>query len=96
MTGFRLLCCLCLLLFCCSFGFAATQQESLSPSISQLQQENSNLQRKLRRLESQVKAMREEMNTPDATQVFGGIGYIVGIFGVAGWIAARKKSGRKG
>ena len=90
MTGFRLFCCLCLLLLCSTFVFAEAQR----PTLAQLQQENSRLQRQVRRLEAQVEAMREELNAPDATQVIGGIGYIVGIFGVAGWIAARKKNGR--
>ena len=90
MTRFRLFCCLYLLLSCSTFVFAEAQH----PSMTQLQQENSTLQRKVRRLEAQVEAMREELNSPDSTQVIGGIGYIVGIFGVAGWIAARKKSGQ--
>lgn len=95
MTGFRLLCCLCLLIFCCSTGFALTDSTSTAPTIVQLQQENTALQRKLKRLESQVAALREELNSPDATQIGGGIGYIVGLFGVAAWLAARKKTGQE-
>ena len=90
MTGFRLFICLCLLLLSCTVSLAEGQQSTTE----QLQQENAALQRKVKRLEAQVAAMREEMNSPDATQVIGGIGYIVGIFGVAGWIATRKKNGQ--
>jgi len=62
---------------------------------SSLQQENQQLQRQVRRLEAQVAAMREEMNQPHASQVIGGIGYIVGVFGGVAWYAAaRKKGGR--
>jgi hypothetical protein len=96
MTGFRLLCCLCLVLLISTNGIAQPPTDSASATIDQLQQENTSLQLKVKRLERQVSAMREEMNTPDATQIIGGIGYIVGIFGVCGWIAARKKSGREG
>lgn len=94
MTCFRLFCCLCLFLLSCSVVFAATGQDSVASTIIQLQQENASLQRKVRRLEAEVTAMREELNTPHASQVFSGIGYIVGIFGIAGWIAARKQRGR--
>ena len=94
MTGFRLLCCLCLLLFSCSVVCAEAGDDSASPTSIQLQQEKVSLQRKVKRLEAQVAALREEVNSPDATQVFAGLGYVVGIFGVAAWIAARKQSGR--
>ena len=93
MTGFRLFCCFCLLLLSSSAAFAVTEPGA-PQTVAQLQQENASLQRQVKRLEAQVTAMREELNTPDATQIVGGIGYIVGIFGIAGWIAARKKSGR--
>ena len=66
-----------------------------SGSGAALQQENQQLQRKVRHLEAQVVAMREELNRPHASQVIGGIGYIVGIFGGVAWYAAgRKKGGR--
>jgi len=88
-TGFRLIC--CVLFLSCSVVHAG---EPAAADISQLQQENRQLQRQVRRLEVQVEALREELNAPNASQVIGGIGYIVGIFGVAGWIAARKKNGQ--
>ena len=96
MTGFRQICrCICLLLLgaILSAPVLAVEQTLLANKrIQQLEQENSTLQRKVRRLERQTKAMRDELNSPGAPQIIGGIGYIVGLFGVAGWIAARKKS----
>lgn len=96
MTSFRLICCLCtcLLLICCAVGFAELSEKTVPATVTQLQQDNASLQRQVKRLEAQVAAMRDEMNTPDATQIFAGIGYIVGIFGIAGWVAARKKNGQ--
>lgn len=94
MTGLKLLCGLLLLVNSWSVSFAAQQIEE-SPTVAQLQQENSLLQRKVKRLENQVTAMRDEMNSPDISQIFGGIGYIVGIFGVAGWVAVRQSAGRR-
>jgi len=75
-------------MLCCATVFAA---EDL-PDLPRLQQENHLLERKIKRLEAQVAAMRDELNRPDASQIGGGIGYIVGIFGVAAWVAARKKT----
>lgn len=85
----------CAVLLCCCFvGAVMAQAESTADSSLQL--ENQQLQRKVRRLEAQVAAMRDEMNRPHASQVIGGVGYIVGIFGGVAWYAAaRKKSGRR-
>ncbi len=96
MTRFRLACCLCLylLLICPSVGFAELSENTATAPSVQLQQENASLQRQVKRLETQVSALRDELNEPDSSQVFAGIGYIVGIFGVAAWVAARKKNGQ--
>jgi nickel transport protein len=96
MTSFRLTCCLCccLLLICGSVGFAEPSENIAPVTVTQLQQDNVFLQRQVNRLEAQVTAMRDEMNGSDASQIFAGIGYIVGIFGVAAWVAARKKNGQ--
>ncbi len=96
MTGFRQISqCVCLLLFAVSLSspvFATEQAPQVTKSIQQLEQENDALLRKVRRLERQTAAQREELSTPGASQIIGGLGYIVGLFGVAGWAAARKKS----
>lgn len=96
MTAFRHVCrCFCMLmlglLLFASLGFAAETVASKA-TVMQLQQENAALQRKIRRLESQSAALREELNSPGSAQIIGGIGYIVGLFGIAGWFAARNKS----
>lgn len=80
------------LLFYCLASPVLAQEEQIDSS---LQQENQLLQRRVRRLEAQVAAMRAELNQPHASQVIGGIGYIVGIFGGVAWyVAVRRKSGR--
>ena len=83
MAGISLLCGLFMLF--CSSSVSADQQ------VDELLLENAALQVQVKQLEAQVGALREELSQPDATQVLGGIGYIVGIFGVAGWVAAGKK-----
>ncbi|SHI79998.1 hypothetical protein SAMN02745165_00921 [Malonomonas rubra DSM 5091] len=82
-------------LFCLSLivvPFAAAESDQLVA----LQQENRLLQRQVKKLEAQVDAMREEMNQPGAERIISGLGYIVGVFGITGWVAAsRKKRGEK-
>lgn len=100
MIDFRQLCCqfsglLLLGLLFATPLFAAGQMAAPEPTVQQLQQENAGLQRKVLRLESQVAALRDELTSPGATQIVGGIGYIVGLFGVAGWLTARKKTGQE-
>ena len=98
MTSFRQFCCSCPLLFGLLLAAPACAADPQLPApemLVQLQQENTALQGKLRHLEHQVAALRDELNSPDATQILGGIGYIVGLFGVAAWLAARKKNRRE-
>ncbi|HEY5673737.1 MAG TPA: hypothetical protein VIR78_08535 [Malonomonas sp.] len=94
MTSFRQLSCCCALLVVLLAVpvFASEQPAAEHETFLQLQHDNVELQSKVRRLEQQVAALRDELNAPDATQVIGGIGYIVGLFGIAGWFAARKKA----
>ena len=95
MTSFRQICCLCPLLLgllLAAPAEAAGPQVSSAEALLMLQQENTALQGQVRRLEHQVAALRDELNSPDPTQIIGGVGYIVGLFGVAAWLASRKKN----
>ena len=99
MTRFQQTCCLCLLLLCLlptSVLYAVEPLATGAKTVLQLEQENAALQHKVRRLQRETAALRDELSAPDISQVFGGIGYIVGLFGIAGWIAAHKKTHRKG
>ncbi len=100
MTAFRQFYRLLFVLFCCGVLLLApvAAEEPAGEQnarLQTLQDENRTLQRQVRRLEHQVAALRDELNTPGASQVIGGIGYIVGLFGVAIWVAARKKTAQE-
>ena len=87
-------CLFALLLFPAS-GVCAADEGRVSfadAPLAELQKDNVALRRQVQRLKQQVSAQREELNSPGLTEIAGGIGYIVGIFGLFGWKAARKQS----
>ena len=56
-----------------------------------LQAENSRLGGELRRIQREVAALRADLEKPGLPEVVGGIGYILGLFGVAAFVAARRR-----
>jgi len=49
------------------------------------------LDRKLAPLVAEVRRLRQDMERPGLTEILGGIGYIVGLAGLAAYLAYRKK-----
>ena len=45
----------------------------------------------LRRIQREIAALRADLDKPRLKDVFAGIGYIFGLFGVAAYVAARRK-----
>ena len=56
-----------------------------------LAEQNITLSRELRRIQREIAALRADLDRPDLRDVFGGIGYIFGIFGTAAFVAGRRK-----
>ena len=56
-----------------------------------LKEQNSKLSRDLRRIQREIAALRADLDKPGMKEVFAGIGYIFGLFGVAAFVAARRK-----
>jgi nickel transport protein len=59
--------------------------------ISLLKEQNSKLSGDLRRIQREIAALRADLEKPGMKDVFAGIGYIFGLFGVAAFVAARRK-----
>lgn len=59
--------------------------------VTLLKEQNSNLSRDLRRIQREIAALRTDLDKPGMKDVFSGIGYILGLFGVAAFVAARRK-----
>jgi len=59
--------------------------------VTLLKEQNSKLSNDLRRIHREIAALRADLDKPDIKDVFSGIGYIFGLFGVAAFVAARRK-----
>jgi nickel transport protein len=67
------------------------QEASIQEVISLLQKQNNKLSVEIRRIHRELAALRADLNKPDVKDIFGGIGYILGLCGVAALVAARRK-----
>jgi hypothetical protein len=56
-----------------------------------LKEQNRKLSGDLRRIQREIAALRADLGQPGLKDVFSGIGYIFGLFGVAAFVAARRK-----
>ncbi|MGA6926602.1 MAG: hypothetical protein WBY88_13015 [Desulfosarcina sp.] len=45
----------------------------------------------LRRIQREIAALRADLDEPGMENIFSGIGYILGIFGTAAFVAARRR-----
>ncbi len=63
----------------------------LHKTLQLLQHQNSKLTRDLRRIQREIAALRADLDEPGLQEIFSGIGYILGLFGVAAFMAARNK-----
>ena len=55
-----------------------------------LAEQNRTLSRELRRIQREIAALRADLDKPGLQDVFGGLGYIFGIFGTAAFVAGRR------
>ncbi|MFH1923515.1 MAG: hypothetical protein ABIP48_26950, partial [Planctomycetota bacterium] len=66
-------------------------EESSQEVVTLLKEQNSKLSNDLRRIQREIAALRADLDKPGIKDVFAGIGYIFGLFGVAAFVAARRK-----
>jgi nickel transport protein len=59
--------------------------------IEVLKDQNSKLSRELRRIQREIAALRADLDKPGIKEVAAGVGYIFGLFGVAAYVASRRK-----
>ena len=68
------------------------RDDSTGEVIALLKAQNSELSSDLRRIHREIAALRADLDEPGMKEVFAGIGYIAGLFGVAALVAARRRN----
>ena len=59
--------------------------------VAMLEEQNTKLSGELRRIHREIAALRADLDKPGFKEVAAGIGYILGLFGVAAFVSARRK-----
>ena len=67
------------------------QDQNYQEIVTLLKQQNNKLSNDLRRIKREIAALRADFDKPGLKDVFAGIGYIFGLFGVAAFVASRRK-----
>jgi nickel transport protein len=59
--------------------------------VALLKEENGKLSGELRRIQREIAALRADLEKPSLPEIFAGIGYILGLFGTAAFVASRRR-----
>jgi len=59
--------------------------------VTLLQEENGKLAAELRRIQREIAALRADLEKPGLQEIMAGIGYILGLFGTAAFVAGRRR-----
>ena len=85
--------CLCLITLSAGAAFAQdTVDTDTKAVIELLNKQHSRLSADLRRIHREIAALRADQDKPGVQEIFSGIGYIFGLFGVAAYVASRRHS----
>ena len=57
-----------------------------------LQEQDKKNSHDLRQIKREIAALGQQLENPGIREIMGGIGYILGLFGVAAYVASRKKN----
>ena len=68
---------------------ASGQCSELVALLAEQEQRNA---REFRQIKRDLAALSQQVAEPGMREIFGGIGYILGLFGVAAYVASRKKN----
>ena len=71
-------------------GDNTCQSAQCEQIIAQLQQQKSLLTRELAQIKREIAVLRETLSEPGLQEVFAGIGYILGLVGIAFYVHCRK------
>lgn len=83
--------CFCLVVLSGPLWAQDPPEENAGEIILLLKEQNRELSGDLRRIHREIAALRADLDEPGMKEVFAGIGYIAGLFGVAAFAAARRR-----
>ena len=62
--------------------------------LERIDEQHQVLSKDLRRLHRELAALKATQNKPGITEIIGGLGWIIGLFGTAAYVSSRKKSNK--
>ncbi len=68
------------------------QQTTCGELTTLLLEKEQQFTREVRSLKRDIAALHHKLDKPDIKDIFGGIGYIIGLFGIAAFVAARRNN----
>ena len=73
---------------------AAAQPGECREAVALLREYDAKISRDLRGIKRDIAALNQAVDEPGLREAFAGIGYILGLFGVAALVASRRQQGR--
>lgn len=71
---------------------ATSSESACVQAVTRLESRQQTMQQDLRRLHREIAALRTDQAKPGLTEILGGIGYIIGLFGLFAWTRSRYKA----
>jgi hypothetical protein len=75
---------------------SSTNSGQCSELVALLAEQEQKNSREFRQIKRDIGALSQQVAEPGMREIFGGIGYILGLFGVAAYFSARRKNDRGG
>ncbi len=70
---------------------AAAEENGCSQAVRVIEKQQGKASRDMRKIQREIAALRADLDKPGLSEVLGGLGYIFGLFGVAAYVASRRK-----
>ena len=89
---------------CLPVGLASAEEAAQPPTqvldcpalASQVSEENRRLREELRQVKRELALLNQNLEKPGAREIIAGIGFILGLFGAAALVSARRQGAREG
>ena len=75
---------------------AQAQQQDCAAVLAALEEQNRMLQQELRQIKREIGVLNQNMEKPGAREIIAGVGFILGLFGTAALLMARRHPSANG